>query len=68
MKAGLDRAKAERKLSRQPPALKPEQVQEYRRRYTEAPSIRRVERITKGSEGTANRALEIYVDTVAHMR
>ena len=69
MKAGLDRAKAERRSSdASPPALTPEQVQEYRRRYTEAPSIHRVERITKVSQGTVNRAREIYVDTVAYMR
>ena len=69
MKAGLDRAKAERKARKPaPPAPKPEQVQEYRRGYTEAPSIRQVERITKVSQGTVNRALAIYVDTVAYMR
>ena len=59
VKAGLDRAKAEGKRLGRPPALTPEQVQECRRMYAETPSIRRVARIMKVSQGTVKRALEL---------
>ena len=59
VKAGLDRAKAEGKRLGRPPALTPEQAQECRRMYAETPSIRRVARIMKVSQGTVKRALEI---------
>ena len=48
--------------------FEPNQVQGYRRRCAEAPSIRRVDWITKVSHATGKRALELYVDPVAHMR
>ena len=59
VKAGLDRAKAEGKRLGRPPALTPGQVQECRRMYAETPSIRRVARIMKVSQGTVKRALEL---------
>ena len=65
VKAGLDRARAEgRKLGR-PPALTREQVQECQRMYAETPSIRRVARIMKVSQGTVKRALELYADPIS---
>ena len=42
IKAGLERAWAERRKPGRPPALTPEQVEECRRMYAETPSTRRV--------------------------
>ena len=64
IKAGLDRAKAEGRNPRSPPAVTPEQVQECRRLYVETPSIRRVVRIMKAFQGTVRRALELDADPV----
>ena len=58
VRAGLDRAKAEGKRLGRLPALTPEQVQECRRMYAGTPSIRRVARIMKVSQGTVKRALD----------
>ncbi len=58
IKAGLERAKAEGKKPGRPPALTPGQADECRRMYSETPSIRRVARIMKVSQGTVKRALE----------
>ena len=60
IKAGLDRARAEGRKPGRPLALTPEQVEECRRMYAETPSIRRVARIMKVSQGTVKRALEPY--------
>ena len=59
IKAGLDRARAEGRRPGRPPALTAEQVEECRRMYAETPSIRRVARIMKVSQGTVKRALEL---------
>ena len=59
IKAGLERAKAEGRKPGRPPALTPEQTKECRRMYAETPSIRRVARIMKVSQGTVKRALEL---------
>ncbi len=64
IKAGLDRARAEGRRPGRPLALTPEQVEECRRMYAETPSIRRVARIMKVSQGTVNRALELDPDPV----
>ena len=64
IKAGLERAKAEGRKTGRPPALTPEQVQECRRMYDGTPSIRRVARIMKVSQGTVKRALELDADPV----
>ena len=62
IKAGLERAIAEGRRPGRPPALTPEQVQECRRMYADTPSIRRVARIMKVSQGTVKRALELDAD------
>ena len=59
IKAGLDRARAEGRTPGRPPALTAEQLEECRRMYAETPSIRRVARIMKVSQGTVKRALEL---------
>ena len=64
IKAGLDRARAEGRRPGRPLALTPEQVEECRRMYAETPSIRRVARIMKVSQGTVKRALELYPEPV----
>ena len=64
IKAGLDRAKAEGRNPGRPPALTAEQVEECRRMYAETPSIRRVARIMKVSQGTVKRALELDLGPV----
>ena len=45
IKAGAERAKAEGRKTGRPPTLTPDQVQERRRMYTEAPSTRRVPQV-----------------------
>ena len=64
IKAGLDRARAEGRNPGRPPALTAEQVKECRRMYAETPSIRRVARIMKVSQGTVKRALDLNPDPV----
>ena len=59
IKAGLERARAEGRKPGCPPALTLEQVQECLRMYAETPSVRRVARIMKVSQGTVKRALEM---------
>ena len=58
--AGLDRVGG-RRLGH-PPALTPEQVEEYRRKYAEPPSIRRVVHTMKVSQGTVKPAIELDAD------
>ena len=64
IEAGLERARAEGRKPGRPDALTPEQVQECRRMYVDTPSIRRVARIIKVSQGTVKRALELDGDPV----
>ena len=59
IKAGLERARAEGRRPGRPSAFTHEQVEECRRMYAETPSIRRVARIMKVSQGTVKRALEL---------
>ncbi len=68
VRTGLDRAKAEGKRLGRPPALTPEQVQECRRMYAGTPSIHRVARIMKVSQGTVKRALEPDAAPVAERK
>ena len=64
IKAGLYLARAEVRKPGRPPALTPEQVEECRRMYAEAPSIRRVARIMKVYQGTVKRALDLDPELV----
>ena len=66
IKAGLDRTRAEGRKPGRPPALIPEQVEECQRMYAETPSIRRVARIVKVSQGTVKRALKPDTEHPVH--